>query len=197
MPNRCNDRWDKATWRSHLAGARSAVPAEQRIAEARALADVVASLPVPDTVCCYVPFGTEPGSVALLDTLRTIGARVLLPVIPPQPGALDWTEYTGTAALAPGRLRGVLEPSGPRLGVSAVRSAGLVLLPALAVDHLGVRLGRGAGYYDRTLAHVGPETALVAVVRDDELVEKLPAEPHDIRMTGALMPSRGLVRLPV
>ncbi|GLY64205.1 5-formyltetrahydrofolate cyclo-ligase [Amycolatopsis taiwanensis] len=197
MAYRCNDQWDKVTWRSHLAGARSAVPAQQRIAEARALAGVAASLPLPETVCCYVPFGTEPGSVALVDMLRNTGARVLLPVIPPRPDALDWAEYTGTAALVPGRLRGVLEPSGPRLGVSAVRSAGLVLLPALAVDHLGVRLGRGAGYYDRTLAHVAPDTALVAIVRDDELVERLPAEPHDIRMTGALTPSRGLVRLPV
>lgn len=192
----CNDQWDKTTWRAHLTEARSTVSLQQRVAEAHALAEAVASLPVPDTVCCHVPFGTEPGSITLADALRAAGARVLLPVIPPRPGELDWTEYTSTSELVPGRLRGVLEPAGPRLGASALRQAGLVLLPALAVDHAGVRLGRGAGYYDRTLAHVGPETALVAIVRDEELVKKLPAEPHDVLMTGALTPSRGLVRLP-
>jgi 5-formyltetrahydrofolate cyclo-ligase len=197
MSYRCNDQWDKATWRSHLADARATVSLQQRVADANALADAVASLPVSDTVCCHVPFGSEPGSVALAGVLHAAGARVLLPVIPPGPGELDWAEYTGTAALVPGRLRGVLEPSGPRLGVSAVRRAGLVLLPALAVDHVGVRLGRGAGYYDRTLAHAGPATELLAVVRDEEFVERLPAEPHDVRMTGALTPARGLVRLPM
>jgi 5-formyltetrahydrofolate cyclo-ligase len=192
-----NDDWDKPEWRAALAGARSAVSLQQRVVETRALAKTVASLPLPDTVCCYVPFGSEPGSIALADVLRDAGARVLLPVIPPRPGALDWAEYMGTGELVPGRLRGVLEPSGPRLTPSALRSAGLVLLPALAVDHQGVRLGRGAGYYDRSLVHATAGTDLVAIVRDEEFVDRLPAEPHDVLMTGVLTPSRGLVRLPV
>ncbi|HKS44151.1 MAG TPA: 5-formyltetrahydrofolate cyclo-ligase [Amycolatopsis sp.] len=196
MTERCNDEWGKAEWRASLTGSRTAVSVQRGVLEARALAEAVRGLMLPETVCCYVPFGSEPGSVALLDVLRGARARVLLPVIPPEPGPLDWAEYTGTGALVPGRLRGVLEPSGPRLGPSALGSAGLVLLPALAVDHAGVRLGRGAGYYDRSLVHAGPETALVAVVRDDELVERLPAEAHDVRMTGALTPGRGLVPLP-
>lgn len=193
----CNDYWTKATWRNHLAAARAAVSPSVHAAEARALVDAVAALALPDTVCCYVPFGSEPGSLALADALRAAGARVLLPVIPPVSGALDWAEYTGSAELAPGRMRGILEPAGTRLGPSALREAGLVLLPALAVDQAGVRLGRGAGYYDRTLAHAGPGTELVAIVRDDELVERLPCEPHDVRVTGVLTPSRGLVRLPI
>lgn len=196
MADRCNEDWDKTEWRAHLARSRAAVSTQQRVVEARALAQAVAALPMPDTVCCYVPFGSEPGSLALLDVLRDAGARVLLPVIPAAPGALDWAEFTGTATLVPGRMRGILEPSGPRLGPTALRSAGLVLLPALAVDHAGVRLGRGAGHYDRSLVHAEPEAALVAVVRDGELVEKLPAEAHDVRITGALTPARGLVRLP-
>lgn len=197
MSSRCNDEWDKATWRAHLANSRSTVSQRQRDAEARALAEAVAALPAPGTVCCYVPFGSEPGSLAIADVLRDAGARVLLPVIPRQPGALDWAEYTGAAGLVPGRLRGIPEPSGPRLGPGALRSAGLVLLPALAVDHTGVRLGRGAGHYDRTLVHAGPATTLVAVIRDDEFVESLPVEAHDVPMSAALTPSRGLVRLPV
>ncbi|SFK12835.1 5-formyltetrahydrofolate cyclo-ligase [Amycolatopsis sacchari] len=190
-----HDELDKGGWRARLTAARTALPVAARVAEARALAEAVGALDLPPTVCCYVPFGTEPGSIAWLDVARQAGARVLLPVIPPAPGALDWAEYTGPQTLSPGRLRGVLEPAGPCLGPGAVREAGLVLIPALAVDRAGVRLGRGAGYYDRSLGHAAADATLVAVVRDDEFVERLPAEPHDVRMTAVLTPGRGFVPL--
>lgn len=192
-----NDELGKAEWRTTLAAARARVSPARKESEARALTSCVASMPLPPTMCAYVPFGTEPGSIAWLDALCGAGSRVLLPVIPAEPGALDWAEYIGPQTLAPGRLPGVLEPSGPLLGPSALAEAGLVLVPALAVDHRGVRLGRGAGFYDRTLERAAPGTALVAVVRDEELVERLPAEPHDVRMTAAITPDRGLVRLPL
>ena len=191
-----NDGTDKAEWRAKLTAARASLSLARRVSEANALSEALGSIALPDTVCCYVPFDTEPGSIAWLDVLRNRGARVLLPVILDRPSALEWAEYTGTNALSPGRLRGVLEPEGPRLGPAAIGKAGLVLVPALAVDRTGVRLGRGAGYYDRSLVHVAPGTDLIAVVRDDELVDQLPADPHDVRMTGALTPGSGLVRLP-
>ncbi len=78
---------------------------------------------------------------------------------------------------------------------AAVADAAVVFVPALAVDRAGVRLGRGAGFYDRTLPLAGPAARLVAVVRDDELVDEIPAEPHDVPMTHALTPGRGLVEL--
>lgn len=187
----------KVGWRSRLAAARLDLSQAERVAEASALVGAIAGMSLPDTVCCYVPFGTEPGSVSWLDVIRGTGARVLLPVIPSAPAALEWAEYTGPQTLAPGRLRGVLEPSGARVGPEALREAGLVLVPALAVDHTGARLGRGAGYYDRSLVYAAEDAALVAVVRDDELVDRLPAEPHDVRMTGALTPRQGLVKLPI
>lgn len=192
-----NDDLGKAEWRKRLAAARAGVSTARRVLEARALTSHVASMALPATVCMYVPFGTEPGSVTWLDAARAAGSRVLLPVIPPSPGELGWAEYTGPQTLSPGRLPGVLEPSGSRLGAAELSSAGLILVPALAVDRRGVRLGRGAGFYDRTLSEIPSGIDLVAVVRDDELVDRLPAEPHDVRMTAALLPERGLVSLPL
>ncbi|MFZ0875798.1 MAG: 5-formyltetrahydrofolate cyclo-ligase, partial [Pseudonocardiaceae bacterium] len=72
----------------------------------------------------------------------------------------------------------------------------LVLVPALAVDRTGVRLGRGGGHYDRTLPLATPGTPLVAIVRDDEVLAALPAQPHDVPVTAALTPARGLIPLP-
>jgi 5-formyltetrahydrofolate cyclo-ligase len=58
-----------------------------------------------------------------------------------------------------------------------------------------VRLGRGGGFYDRSLVHRDLHARLIAVIRDEELVDELPCEPHDVRMTHALTPRRGLINL--
>jgi 5-formyltetrahydrofolate cyclo-ligase len=190
-----NEHLGKPEWRARILAERRQVPPRQRVAEDAALAESVATL-AASTVCCYLPFGTEPGSPALVEALHRRGVRVLLPVIPPRPGALDWARYEGPSSLVPGPLRGVLEPAGARGGPAAIAEADVVLTPALAVDRRGVRLGRGAGYYDRSLALAAPGTTIVAVIRDTELLDRLPAEEHDVRMHAALMPRRGLVRLP-
>jgi 5-formyltetrahydrofolate cyclo-ligase len=183
----------KSRLRRQLSAARKDVPAAVRNAETAALSTV--SLPgLPTTVCAYWPVGTEPGAPELLDRLRHRGCRVLLPVIGTPDGpatALDWAEYTGAGSLQAGPL-GLREPAGRRLGSAAITLAGVVLVPALAVDHRGARLGRGGGYYDRTLPLATPGTVLVAVVRDDEVLPWLPAEPHDVPVTAILTPRAGL-----
>jgi 5-formyltetrahydrofolate cyclo-ligase len=143
-----------------------------------------------DPVCCYLPVGSEPGSVELVTGLAGQGRRVLLPVVV---GAapLDWAIFDGVGSLAPGPF-GLREPAGPRLGASAIGTASLVLVPALAVDLAGRRIGKGGGHYDRSLPLVRAGVPLVAVVRDDEVVDELPAEPHDVPMTAALTPIVGL-----
>lgn len=183
----------KAALRRRIAAARRALPDERREAEAAALAAAAAGLAAAgETVCAYWPVGSEPGSAAVVDGLLGRGVRVLLPVVSPE-GPLDWAEYTG--ALRPGP-HGLLEPAGVLLGHAAISTAGLVLVPALAVARDGVRLGRGGGHYDRSLPLARSGVPLVAVVRDAELLDSVPAEPHDVRVTAALTPGAGLVRLP-
>lgn len=191
-----NEHLSKAEWRERLTRARADQTAECHAEEASALVDAVSKV-TASTVCAYLPFGTEPGTTAFVDALAAGGARVLLPVILPEPGPLDWAEYTGEADLVPSRFRGIREPGGKRLGRDAVGAAELVLVPALAVDHRGIRLGRGAGHYDRSLVFAAAGAVLLAVVRDEELVERLPGEPHDVRMSGALTPGRGVLELPM
>jgi 5-formyltetrahydrofolate cyclo-ligase len=189
----------KAALRDQLRAARRRVADDVRAAEAALLSEhlqrVVSS---GSTVCAYVPVGAEPGSIEMLDVLLRRAGRVLLPVARTTaddvPLPLRWGEYRSDG-LAQGRW-GLLEPLEPWLPGSALGEAGVVLVPALAVDRRGVRLGRGRGFYDRSLAARNPQARLVAVVRDEELVDELPAEPHDVTMTHALTPRRGLVALP-
>src|SRR5690625_1872818 len=197
-PGAAADPGDKNVWRARLLAARAAVPAASRAEEAAALTAHLRAAVLPDlspgqTLAAFVPVGDEPGSAALLDAARAAGLTVIAPLTGP-PGPLDWAHYRGADRLVSARY-GLAEPDGPALGPAALAAASVVLVPALAVDRRGVRLGRGAGYYDRTLPHARPGARLIAVVRDAELVDRLPADPHDVPMTAALTPAGGLIAL--
>ncbi|MFC7448654.1 5-formyltetrahydrofolate cyclo-ligase [Rhodococcus daqingensis] len=188
------DAATKAQWRARVLAERRSRDAETRDAENRALAAAAADLGIAlgpsATVCAYVPVGTEPGSTAILDALRPRVARILLPVAR-EPGPLHWAEYHGTDALVSAPF-GLREPGEPHLPPTAIAAAAAILIPALAVDGRGVRLGRGAGFYDRTLDLADPAARLIAVIRDDEVVAELPDESHDIRVGWVLTPLGGL-----
>ncbi|WP_203643550.1 5-formyltetrahydrofolate cyclo-ligase [Streptomyces sp. SID14478] len=146
------------------------------------------------TVAAYVSVGSEPGTGALLEALRARGTRVLLPVLLPD-NDLDWGTYEGAASLArvqhPGKMA-LLEPGGARLGRDAVLAADVVLLPGLAVDARGTRLGRGGGSYDRVLARLeaaGAHPALVVLLYDTEVVAHVPGEAHDKAVHAVVTPS--------
>jgi 5-formyltetrahydrofolate cyclo-ligase len=143
-------------------------------------------------VAAYVPMTGEPGGSALIDALATAVPELLLPVLRPD-FDLDWAVHEG--AFAPGHHPRLSEPVGARLGVDAIATASLVLVPALAVDGDGARLGRGGGSYDRALARVPAGVPVVALLYPDEIMPAVPREPHDRPVTGALTPA-GLIRLP-
>ncbi len=188
----------KAQLRTEILDARRLLTREARDAEADVLASQLAKFVDPgQTVCAYVPVSSEPGSVELIDELVRRNVVVLLPIARQRgdgtPLPLSWARYRpGELVDAPFSLR---EPAPPWLPAAAVADAAVVVVPALAVDRQGVRLGRGAGFYDRTLRLADPDAVLVAVVRDGELVDRLPAEPHDVRMTHALTPGVGVIAL--
>jgi 5-formyltetrahydrofolate cyclo-ligase len=179
----------KAALRADLRGRRARRSEADLEAVAVALA---AHAPALEAGCVagFVGVRGEPPTLALLDALLEHGVRVLLPRLR-EDYDLDWVAYEGAASLRPMRL-GLREPEGPGLGLDAIGDADLVLAPALAVDHTGRRLGQGGGSYDRALPRA--RAPVIAVVFDDEILDAVPAEPHDRLVDGALTPGDGLAR---
>ena len=189
-------REEKAALRTRLLTARAALPGEQRTAAGRAIRDALLERPevqMAGTIAAYYSVGAEPDTRGLLFALWKRGSYVLLPLLRPD-GDLDWASYEGPDSLVPGP-RGLRQPGEPPRGVDAVARADVVLVPALAVDAAGRRLGRGGGSYDRALTRVGPLVPLIALLYDDELVEQVPAAPHDIPVRATARPRAGLTLL--
>jgi 5-formyltetrahydrofolate cyclo-ligase len=182
----------KTALRDQLLAARRQLPLAEVAAGARATAELLLAAPEvrrAATVAAYVSLGSEPGTGVLIEALRAAGKRVILPVLLPD-NDLDWAAWDGD--LVPAR-RGLLEPTGSRLGVEAIATADVVLLPGLAAGADGMRMGRGGGSYDRALARVPVGTFTCVLLHDGELLPSVPVEPHDRRVSAAVTPS-GITR---
>jgi 5-formyltetrahydrofolate cyclo-ligase len=186
----------KADLRTRLLAARRRLSASDQVAAGRQLRDAVLDAPqaqMAGVVAAYVSVGSEPGTRGLIFALWKRGTYVLLPLLRPD-NDLDWASYEGPDSLVPGP-RGLLHPAEPPRGPAAITSADLVIVPALAADRLGNRLGRGGGSYDRALARVGPAVPTIALLYDDELLDDVPAGAGDQPVRAAARPAEGITRL--
>ncbi len=126
----------------------------------------------------YSPIGTEVDALPLMAALHALGATVCLPMIKPDGGALTFRTWQPAMALEP-HCFGTAAP--PEAASVAVRPT-LLLVPLLAFDRQGGRLGYGQGHYDRTLAALrrdGPITA-VGLAFSAQALDRVPMEGHDV-----------------
>lgn len=135
-------------------------------------------------IAAYNPLPSEPGAVDFAEQLRAHARRVFVPLSLPN-GVLGWAECD--PALTQRGALGITEPSGPRFTSRVLNSCGALLVPALGVDASGIRIGKGAGYYDRALAHTSVPAA--AIVYDDNIVERVPHDAHDAPVQAVITPS--------
>lgn len=171
---------------------RRARPDRDRARVAEALAEHgVQAVGEARCVAAYVAHGSEPQTIPLLEALRTRGIRVLLPVLGPGL-ARCWGEFTSADDLAERAPRRPPEPSGEVLGPEALEAAEVIFAPALAMDADGIRLGQGAGWYDRALLHRRPGATIFGVVHEAELIADrcLPRAPHDIPVDAVITEDR-------
>lgn len=193
----------KDTVRADLLARRRLMSESSRADAAEAIAFHVLATPVVSRarrVACYLSMPSEPGTGPLITALVAHGVEVIVPVALPggavRERTLDWVALGEKADRFMTSGLGIREPAGPRLGATALDRCDAIIVPALAVDHAGHRLGRGAGYYDRALAPAdGPARAPVcAVVFTHELMAEVPHEPHDVPVQMAATPD-GIFRV--
>ena len=173
----------KAELRKRLRGVRKTMPPE---AGAERSAKIVANLEAHDavraarSVALFWPIEArkEVDLRALDASLRSRGVRVAYPAIDPDTNAMTFRLVDDPRALEEAGF-GFAEPA-PSL--PEAETLDVIVVPAIALDPTGQRIGYGAGYYDRTLPRFSPPAITIGVVYDWQLVAEVPVTPHDVRL---------------
>jgi 5-formyltetrahydrofolate cyclo-ligase len=186
----------KKCWRETIRAAILGLPPDERRAQEACLMRAFPSLPGLEdagSVLLYVAaFPEEIATDALLSYAYDSRKQVLCPRVDRARRRLQLHVVRDpTIDLRPGVL-GIPEPH-PSLPVALPESIDWALVPGIAFDLEGYRLGRGAGYYDRLVPELRPDAVCWALCLDCQLVPRLPTEPHDMPLDGVSSP-RSTVR---
>ena len=133
----------------------------------------------------YLSTNDEPETRGFLRWAEERGLDVLLPVSRAD-GLLDWAPYDGTDEEQD--VLGMPTPSSELLGPIAINDVDLILVPAACIARNGMRLGWGRGYFDKMLGSMATRPPVYAVIFDDELVDEVPTESHDMPVDGVVTP---------
>ncbi len=144
-----------------------------------------------ESILFYAPMPGELDVWPLLVEALRVGKTAALPRFQAETG--DYTVRVLADALADVQVGafGIREPVARCAALSPVKKLDLLLIPGLAFDLNGHRLGRGKGYYDQLLATV--RGTRIGVAFDQQIVSGVPVEPHDVRLNGLLTPTRWIL----
>ncbi len=183
----------KSALRERLLAVRAGIPPAAREAASRSIAARLSTLPAwqrARTVALHASLGAEVDTAELARLALDAGKEVAWPRTS---AAGPLMEFAPCAAseLVPGPSRALEPPrSAPPLPLESID---LVVVPGVAFDARGGRLGRGRGHYDATLSRLRPDAARVGIAFDEQVVERVPTEPHDAPLDVVVTPSRLLV----
>jgi 5-formyltetrahydrofolate cyclo-ligase len=183
---------EKRALRERLIAVRAGLSPAAREAASRAIAARLTSLPAwrrARTVALHAAMGAEVDTAEIALLARAAGKRVAWPRISPPGPALEFA-CCAASELVPGPARALEPPpSSPALPLDAID---LIVVPGVAFDAGGGRLGRGRGHYDATLSRLRPGAARVGLAFDEQVVERVPVEPHDVPLDAVVTGSRVL-----
>ncbi|WP_162198157.1 5-formyltetrahydrofolate cyclo-ligase [Geofilum rubicundum] len=175
----------KKALRKHITYLKSVVPLLQMQEESRHVVAAIEALAVfkqARTVLAYWPMFKELDLSSLLNKWQAEKV-FLLPVV--QGDSLEIRRFQGETSLAPGPSFGIMEPVGPAF--NAFGDIDLVLVPGVAFDEEGRRIGHGKAYYDRLLPQL-TKAFKIGVGFSFQLVEDVPSEAHDVRLDLVVVP---------
>ena len=165
--------------RRRMRAIRKAHPPETRAARSERARDRLVELDVwaqAETIAGYFPIHGELDPRPALEAARAAGKRTALPRVDMEAQRVVLHEWTGEGDLEPGAF-GIPEP---RPDAPELERVDLVLVPALAIDAQGHRIGWGKGFYDQLLAGEAAGAVRVGYVYDFQLLAECPVMPHDV-----------------
>ncbi|MBU6245146.1 MAG: 5-formyltetrahydrofolate cyclo-ligase [Actinomycetales bacterium] len=179
----------KAALRQRIRRQRRELPDAERLRRGSLITDVAlatigSTLPGAARIACTWSMPTEPPTDDLIERLQHRGVDVRTPRI--EPGwTMAWVRTPPGAAVTPGALTsgvlGIRTPVGD--DTAPLSTCAVIVLPALAIDRRGLRLGQGGGYFDRALSdlasHAEGGPLRMAMLYADELIDELPSQDHD------------------
>jgi 5-formyltetrahydrofolate cyclo-ligase len=155
-----------------------------RAAKDSLIRDALFSLPEyleARTIFFYASFRSEVGTMDMIRTSIGNGKRVVLPKVNSKGHSLMLYEIESAADLAPGYM-GIPEPFAPDDRLTGIDDVDLVIMPGAGFDFSGNRLGYGAGYYDILLSGRKNRMPILALAYEEQLVDSIPAEKHDVKV---------------
>lgn len=183
-------RQEKRELRTVAKQRRAAIPASERLQASAVIQARVQGLSIfrrAQTVHTYISFRDEVVTHDLIAAALQAGKLVVAPRVPEAGNSLQHFALASLADLRPGRF-GIPEPDPARCVTVAPQDLDLVLVPGLAFDRQGNRLGYGKGYYDRFLAATA--AARIALAFDEQLFARIPAGDADVRVDAIVTPSQ-------
>ncbi|MEJ5997242.1 5-formyltetrahydrofolate cyclo-ligase [Corynebacterium sp. H130] len=180
----------KRALRTQLFDARRTLPSDERnIANMAIQQELLTFLQVhgATSVAAYMPTPSEPGGTDLVPVLRKAGLEVLIP-ISGKDSTLSWVRVDDDTEFVSGAF-GISEPTGPALQGQPLADVDVIIVPALAANFSGYRLGKGGGYYDRALSELS-QPATVSILFDHEVLDVIPLEEHDARTAAIITPTQ-------
>ena len=185
----------KQPLRAALIAARRALPVDDRLCRSRSIAVRLVELPAfarARTIGLYAPLGAEVDTAEVARLAAAAGKRIAFPRIVAGERALAYAACA-IDALVVGAL-GTREPP-PSAAAVPLSDLDLAVVPGVAFDGRGRRLGRGRGHYDATLAALPPHTARIGLAFELQIVAEVPEEPHDAPLDAVVTEARVLFPL--
>lgn len=184
----------KAEIRQTVRQLRQSVTQQAALNAATDISDKMTQLPFyqqSSHIACFLSFDGEIGTQFIIERLLQDKNQCFLPKLrPTKPNRLWFMPYQRNTPLEQNRF-GIAEPNLPVNQARAVSQLDIILMPLVAFDDQGNRLGMGGGFYDATLAHLAKEDhqsqpKCIGIAYDDQKVTDIPAEPWDFPLDGVL-----------
>ncbi|HJV45460.1 MAG TPA: 5-formyltetrahydrofolate cyclo-ligase [Bacillota bacterium] len=175
---------DKKELRKMVLQVREALDKNQSRVKSEIISQRILNLPQYQKATCvftFIPFGHEVDIRPVLEDGIKQGKRMVIPKTFTKEKYIATYEFTDWNQLVAG-VYGILEPDPGKAIEVRPDEIDFIVIPGVAFDRMGGRLGYGGGFYDRFLSNYDRLPSLVAVCFQEQLVERIPMKPHDFKV---------------